>query len=121
MYRLAYRNFGDHESLVTNHTVDVDGTEHAGIRWLEFRDPGGIPFIYQEGTYGPDGNHRWVGSAAMDHEGDIALGYTAAGTNPNLYPSVRYTGRLVTDPLGTMPQGEASMIEGNGSQTGINR
>ena len=40
MYRLQYRNFGDHESLVVNHTVDADGADHAGIRWYEIRNPG---------------------------------------------------------------------------------
>jgi hypothetical protein len=39
MYRLQYRNFGTHESLVVNHTVDADGTDHAGVRWYEIRDP----------------------------------------------------------------------------------
>lgn len=38
MYRLQYRNFGDHRSMVTNHTVEVDGTCHAGIRWYELRN-----------------------------------------------------------------------------------
>ena len=53
MYRLQYRNLGDHEALVANHTVDVGG-DHAGIRWYEIRDPGGTPTIYQQGTYAPD-------------------------------------------------------------------
>src|SRR5205814_1563724 len=51
MYRLQYRNFGDHESLIVNHTVDADGTDHAGIRWYEIRDPHGSPSIFQQGTY----------------------------------------------------------------------
>src|SRR5262249_17892174 len=33
MYRAAYRNFGDHESIVTNYTVNSGGV--AGVRWLE--------------------------------------------------------------------------------------
>jgi hypothetical protein len=32
MWRLQYRNFGTHEGLVINHTVDADGRDHAGIR-----------------------------------------------------------------------------------------
>jgi hypothetical protein len=35
-----------------------------------------------------------------------------------VYPSIRYTGRLVTDALGQMPQGENTLIAGSGSQTG---
>jgi hypothetical protein len=66
MYRLQYRNLGTHESLVVNHTVDVDGNDHAGVRWYEVRDPGGSPTLYQQGTYAPDAFHRWMGSAAMD-------------------------------------------------------
>src|SRR5439155_11977152 len=33
MYRLAYRNFGDHQALVADHSVDADGQDHAGVRW----------------------------------------------------------------------------------------
>jgi len=114
MYRLQYRNFGTHESLVVNHTVDVDGADHAGIRWYELRDPGGAPTIYQQGTYAPDANHRWMGSIAMDGNGNMALGYSvSSGT---VYPSIRYTGRLTSDPLGTMPQGESTLMAGGGSQ-----
>src|SRR3990172_1213984 len=115
MYRLAYRNFGDHESLVVNHTVEVDGADHAGIRWYEIRNPGGAPTIYQQGTYAPDSNHRWMGSIAMDGNGNMALGYSvSSGT---VYPSIRYTGRLVADTPGTLPQGEAVLIAGGGRQT----
>src|SRR4029077_13301324 len=38
MYRLAYRNFGDHQALVVNHSVTA-GTS-AGIRWYELRVDG---------------------------------------------------------------------------------
>jgi uncharacterized repeat protein (TIGR01451 family) len=115
MYRLAYRNFGTHESLVVNHTVDVDGTNHAGIRWYEVRDPGGVPTIYQQGTFAPDANHRWMGSMAMDGAGDIAVGYSVSSST--LSPSIRYAGRLPGDPLGVLTQGESELIAGTGSQT----
>src|SRR5205823_12746698 len=67
MFRAAYRNFGDHESLVTNYAVDA-GTE-AGVRWLELRSvTSGTPTVAQESTYAPaDGLWRWMGSAATDH------------------------------------------------------
>ena len=115
MYRIQYRNFGDHESLVVNHTVDVDGTDHAGIRWYEVRDPNGTPSIYQQGTFAPDSDHRWMGSAAMDSAGDMAIGYSVSSTTT--YPSIRYAARLSTDPLGTLAQGETSLIVGSGSET----
>ena len=37
MYRLAYRNFGTHESLVVNHSV-VAGSG-GGVRWYEIQNP----------------------------------------------------------------------------------
>src|SRR5437588_838355 len=81
MQRLQYRNFGDHETLIASHTVDV-GSDVAGIRWYELRitPAGGTPLsstasVYQQGTYAPsDGVSRWMGSAGMDGSGDIALG-----------------------------------------------
>ena len=99
MYRLNYRNFGDHESLVVNHTVEV-ATNQAGVRWFEVRDPGGTPTVYQQSTYAPDTTSRWMGSVNMDHSGDMALGFSAASTT--VYPSIRWTARLAGDPLNTM-------------------
>ena len=94
MFRLAYRNFGDHESLVLNHTVKAGALE--GIRWYEVRSPTAAPVIAQQGTYAPDDSltnplSRWMGSIAMDKQGNIALGFSASGVND--YPSLRYTGR----------------------------
>src|SRR5947208_12966652 len=121
LFRLAYRNFGDHEALVTNQSVSA-GTgpngEVSGIRWWELRDPNGSPVIFQEGTYAPgltDGVHRWMGSIAMNSLGDIALGYSASNTT--LFPSVFYTARHDGDPPGQMTLGEGSIKEGTGSQT----
>lgn len=114
MYRLQYRNFGDHQSLVVNHTVDVGG-DHAGIRWYELRDDGSGWGIQQQGTFAPDGDHRWMGSAAMNGAGDIALGYSVSSTNT--YPSIRFTGRLDGDPSGQMTQGEGTIVAGSGYQT----
>ncbi len=114
MYRVAYRNFGTHEALVLNHTVNA-GSGKAGVRWYEVRNPGGSPTIHQQGTFAPDGDNRWMGSIAMDRRGNMALGYTVASSS--VYPSVRYTGRLAGDPLGTMPQEEVSLVAGGGSQT----
>jgi len=122
MHRLAYRNLGTHEALVTNQSVEAPGGI-AGMRWWEIRDPSGTPVVYQEGTFAPgvsDGIHRWMGSIAMDEAGNMALGYSASdGTST--YPSVWYAGRLAGDPLGVLPQGEGSFIDGTGSQTGSER
>jgi hypothetical protein len=119
MFRLQYRHFAGYDTMVVNHTVDVNGMDHAGVRWYELHDPGAGWSIYQQGTYAPDSNHRWMGSAALDGSGNLALGYSVSSAS--VYPSIRYTGRLSGDPLGTLPQGETSIIEGGGSQTGVNR
>jgi hypothetical protein len=114
MYRLAYRNFGSHESLVVNHSVYNRTNSFVGIRWYEIRKLRTTPVIYQSGTYMPDSNFRWMGSIAMDKMGNIMLGYNVSSST--IYPSIRYTGRLVTDPLGKL-QPEKTIINGNGFKT----
>ncbi len=119
MFRLAYRNLGTHESLVVNHSVSSGGL--AGVRWYEIRNPGGTATVFQQGTYAPaDGVHRWMGSIAMDNAGNIGVGYSVSNSS-SVFPGIRYTGRLSTDPIGTLPQGEGTMISGGGSQTGASR
>jgi len=118
MYLLQYRNFGDHQSMVVNQTVDMGG-DHAGIRWYELRNTGSGWSIYQQGDYAPDSDQRWVGSASIDSVGNIALGYSVSSSTT--YPSVRFTGRLVGDPLGDMTQDENSIVAGTGSQLNVNR
>jgi hypothetical protein len=119
MYRLAYRHFADgHEALVVNHTVKVSGSKRAevdGVRWYELRNPNGTPAVYQQGSFAPDSTSRWMGSIAMDKLGNIALGYSAS--SGSVFPSIRYTGRVPTDPLGTM-EAENTVQAGAGSQTG---
>jgi Fibronectin type III domain len=117
MYRLQYRNLGTHDALVVNHTVDVSGNDRAGVRWYEVRNPGSSAVtIHQQGTFAPaDGAHRWMGSAAMDSAGNIALGYNAS--SGSVSPSIRYTARCASDPAGQMTQGEADLIIGSGAQT----
>lgn len=116
MFRLQYRNFGTYRSMVTNHTVDI-GSGQAGIRWYELRNTGSSWSIYQQGTYAPDASHRWVGSVAMNGNGDIALGYSVSAST-SVYPSIRYTGRRYSDPLGQMTVAEQTIKDGTGSQTG---
>jgi hypothetical protein len=113
MYRLAYRNFGDHQSLVTNHTVTA-GTA-SGVRWYELRASGSSVSLYQQGTYAPDSNYRWMGSAGMDQSGNLAVGYSVSSSSIN--PAVRFAGRAPGDSLGTLGT-ELSMKEGTGSQNG---
>jgi hypothetical protein len=118
MQPLQYRNFGNYETMVFNHTVNADGNGLAGIRWYELRKENEVDgwYIYQQGTYAPDEHYRWMGSIAMDARGYIALGYTVSSTS--VYPSLRYTGRHPDAPLGEMTFTEEEIIAGGGSQTG---
>lgn len=128
MHRLAYRNFGDHESLVATHSVTPSSGGGTAIRWYEIRNPNatsskgrksGGPTVYQQGTYAPaDGNSRWMGSITMDKVGNMLVGYSAG--SGSLFPAIRVTGRNSSDPLGTL-QAELSVVDGTGSQTTYSR
>ena len=85
LYRLAYRKFDDHESLVVSHCVK--STAVAAVRWYELRDPNGQPTVFQQGTFSPDSTCRWVGSLAMDKFGNLAVGYSASSSAE--HPSIR--------------------------------
>lgn len=119
MYRLQYRNFGDHTAMVTSQSVDVNGLDHAGVRWYEFRNSGSGWSIYQQGTYAPDTENRWMPSIAMDGYGNIGLGYSVSSSAT--FPSIRYTGRHKDDPLGQMTIAEQSIIVGTGYQMSYSR
>jgi len=114
MHRVAYRNFGDHESLVLNVTAVANGHDRAGVRWFELRGVSTTPRIYQEGTFAPGSVSRWMGSVAMDGNGDMAAGYSVSSSTT--YPSIAYAGRLATDPRGELAQGEVTLVKGKGSQ-----
>ena len=117
MFRLPYRNFGTHSSILANHTVRVGNT--AGIRWYELRNTGSGWTIYQQSTYQPDNHNRWMGSIAMAANGNIALGYSVSSST--VYPSIRYTGRTPDAPTGVMNISEVEITPGGTSQTGITR
>jgi hypothetical protein len=119
-FRLAYRNFKDYESLVTSQSVEATPGV-AGERWYEIRRSGaGAYSLYQQGTYAPgDGVHRWMGSLAMDKKGDMGLGYSVVN-GTNVFPGIRYTGRLAGDPLGQMTLGEGTIVNGSGIQRTTN-
>jgi hypothetical protein len=115
MFRLATRFIGGHESTVGNFSVSSGGV--AGIRWFELRNVTSGPVsVFQQSTYQPDTTWRWMGSAAMDKDGGIAIGFSASSSS--MFPQIRYAGRLATDPINTLAQGEATLHSGTGSQTG---
>jgi hypothetical protein len=108
---VAYRNFGDHESLVVNHTVG--GGPLAAVRWYEIRSPASAPFVFQQGTVFDAVNNYWMGSIAMDKVGNIAFGFSASSSS--LFPSVDLVGREPGDAAGTM-RGPLVLQAGSGVQ-----
>ena len=118
MFRFAYRNFGTYESLVVNHAVKLGTnkrTSYTGTRWYELRNPSGTPTVFQQSTYAPDTTSRWMGSMAMDKQGNIALAYSASSSTIN--PALRYATRLKADAVNTLSN-ETTIVQGTGSQTG---
>ena len=104
---------------MTNQSVEATPGV-AGARWYEIRRTGGTYSVYQQGTYAPgDGVHRWMGSIAMDKKGNMALGYSVVN-GVNVFPGIRYTGRLNGDALGQMTLGEGTIIDGSGIQRTTN-
>jgi len=122
LFRLAYRNFGDHESMVVVHSVAAGkgSTAISAMRWYELRStPSGGKFSgYQAGTFQSKSTSLWMGSAAMDKQGNIALGMSASGKT--VKPSIWYTGRLASDPLGKMEAPTVAM-KGTAIETGDNQ
>jgi uncharacterized repeat protein (TIGR01451 family) len=117
MHRLAYRNFGDHESLVVNHSVIADPNLNSGVRWYEIRDPNGNsggPTVFQQSTFAPDSNYRWMGSIAMDMSGDIAVGYSVSSSST--FPSIAFAARTSADLVNTL-EPETSVFTGTGAET----
>jgi hypothetical protein len=118
-WRLAYRNKGAYETMVTNQSVEAR-PGIAGARWYEIRRTGGTYSVHQQGTYAPnDGVHRWMGSIAADKNGNMALGYSVVN-GTDVFPGIRYTARLAGDPLGQMTLGEATVVNGTAAQTHVN-
>lgn len=120
-FRAAYRNFGSYQAIVATQSVEA-APNMAGMRWWEVRNPGANAVLYQDSTFAPgvgDGIHRWMGSIAQDRSGNIGLGYSAS--SGSLFPSVRYTGRLESDALNEMTQGEGVFVNGGGGHTASTR
>lgn len=116
MQRLQYRNIGGVGKLTVNHTLDAGGGR-AGVRWYQLTNPGAGWTMADQGTFAGDPgdtDHRWMGAAALDIQGNMAVGYSVSSSTT--YPSIRYNGRLAGDPAGTLGT-EVTLIAGAGSQT----
>ena len=133
MFRLAYRNLGSVaapvNSWVGNFTVNVSGvnpttaaTYQAGIRWFELRstDSSSLQTVRDQGTHANGagngtGLNNWMGSAAQDSQGNIALGYSQSGPTQNA--NIMIAARTGGAPTGAMNEGEAVFQAAGGWQT----
>ncbi|MFK7848679.1 MAG: PKD domain-containing protein [Rhodothermales bacterium] len=119
MNRLNVRDFGTHQSMVATHTVETTANT-AGIRWYEFRNTGSGWTLYQEGTYSPDADDRWMGSIAINANGDISLGYSRSSSS--MFPSIYMTGQTADQSgTGIMNVAETLLHAGTGSQEAASR
>lgn len=119
MWRLVYRNFGDHSTLLATHSI-VAGSS-GGVRWYEIRNPESAPTVFQSGTFAPDSSYRFMPAISMDQSEDIAIGYTKSSATAGDFPSLVYAGRMASDPAGTL-ESEVVLKAGLGSQSsGFNR
>jgi hypothetical protein len=117
-----YRNFGSYEAIVCCHSVDVDNTNHAGVRWYELRRTTGNWFIRQQGTYAPDAHSRWMGSIKLNGQNELGLGYSISSSS--VYPGIRYCGQDAIEyakASGTMNIAETTIATGSYSQYNYNR
>ena len=115
MARVVYRHIGNQESIVAVHSVNATAGG-GGVRWYELRlDKHRDSKLYQEGTYAPSGEFRWMGSPAMDRARNIGIGYSFGG--PQDYPGQRFAARLATDPKGVLTLREAVLAQGGAPQT----
>lgn len=141
MYRASARAFppgAPHAmSMVLNHEVEA-GAGQSGIRWVNFDlrkstdsfanifaagfDAPAAPVslvksVATEGVFAPTSDWRWMGSANIDSSGNIGLGYSVSSSTLN--PKLRITGRIPTDPIGTMRDEQDCTPATTGSQTGL--
>jgi len=130
MNQAQYKKFPNHESAIFNFVIDVNpgGNEQAAIRWYEFRrnSPTDPWVMEQEGTFAdPNGRHFWHGSMIMDTQGNIGMGFSVMGNTitgngtANEFVSSYYTGRLSTDPVGTMTITPQLIADGKANFPGV--
>ena len=120
-FRAQYMRWVGYNTVMLCKVVDVDGNNKGGIRWYQLRqnDATGVWSIFDQGTYSPDANSRFVGSIALDNQGNVGLAYSVSG--PTKFPSVGFTGRLNSDPAGQMTFAETVVQAGATFQSGFNR
>ncbi|HZU86535.1 MAG TPA: cohesin domain-containing protein, partial [Anaerolineaceae bacterium] len=122
---LQYREVNGTPTLWATHTI-LDDDGGSVLRWYELRNMTSTPYFYQQGTYNPDDNaYRWLGSLAVDVQGNMALGFSTSYVDTNnaaynIFPSIKYAGRLSSDSLNSLGQGEALLYSGTSYQDNVN-
>jgi hypothetical protein len=132
MAEAQYSNIGGAESLWVSHTVQRNVSANnttcnattggnASIRWYQANVTGGTVGgnLVQGSTYDPEGVNtffRYMPALAVDRVGDMAIDYMKSNSTTN--PQIKYAGRLASDPPNTLAQGEQTLIDGTGSQSG---
>ena len=117
MPRIAYRNFGTHQSLVFNQTVRSSSASEiyrAGVRVYELKKTYNIFAVHEQTTLGNNLISRWTASSAQDHQGNLAFQYSVS--NEETKPAIFYAGKLATEPNGTF-RPEYEFQKGTGVQT----
>jgi len=138
MYRATARAFPAgapaRVTMVVNHVV-LGPAEQGAIKWAQFNfnpappaagalfadgfEPGVAPAalvksLYDEGTFAPDANTRWLGAIAIDRSGNIGLGYSVSSAA--ISPQLRTTGRALGDAPGLLRDEQTCTPPGTGSQ-----
>ncbi|MEI6489062.1 MAG: T9SS type A sorting domain-containing protein [Bacteroidota bacterium] len=125
MFRAQWRKWATYNSVVLNFAVQISSNPiKRGIRWCELHQDQITNqwSLYQEGTFAlSDATNRFMGSIAMNGEGSIGMCYAILDSLNGISASLAYTGRLASDPLGTMSFAETVAIAGSGAQTANNR
>ena len=126
MVQNQYTNFGGVESLWAPHTVRRAAGGLAAPRWYQVNVTGGTVNLSlpQATTWDPDAANvinRFMPSLALDRAGNMALGYSTSNTGATDFPSIKYAGRLSTDPVNTFSLTEQLFFAGTASQTGTTR
>jgi hypothetical protein len=119
---VVYQNLNGTESLWANSTDFLNYPNGPiAVRWYQFDVTGGgfpvTPVQQQSWDNAGDGLFRWMAALAVDEKGNMAIGYSTSGPSAPNFPSIRYAGRLASDPLNDLGQGEAILFAGSGAQT----
>lgn len=115
MARVVYRNVHGRESIVATHSINTS-SGGGGVRWYEFRVGANRALtLFQQGTYAPNGNYRWLPSPAMDKLGNLGIGYSFGGATE--FPGQRFAGRLANDPRGALTLKETILVNGERAES----